>query len=145
MSFAPRTVPGHSIKWFVFAGGYGQPLTRLAKTAQMRGHWAGYDAECSCGWASNTGGAIQAYVKSEVDFHKWQAANDLAELALEARIAKGDWETGELAGHVECQECDGFHVAEFSHEGRFGEGPIFAVVCTVDHLTSYYTTEALKP
>ena len=44
-------------------------------------------------------------------------------------------------GTVECDECGERHVAEYSHEGRFGEGPIFAVVCTRDDLTDYYTAE----
>lgn len=45
-------------------------------------------------------------------------------------------------GPVTCHECGEAHEATYSHDGRFGEGPIFAVVCTVDWLTSYYTTEA---
>jgi hypothetical protein len=40
-----------------------------------------------------------------------------------------------------CDECEQQHPAYYSHEGRFGEGPIYAVVCTVDDLTDYYTTE----
>jgi hypothetical protein len=47
-------------------------------------------------------------------------------------------------GTVICHECGERHVAEYSHEGRFGEGPIFAVVCPVDYLTDYYTTEGLE-
>ena len=42
---------------------------------------------------------------------------------------------------AQCLECGDWHEAEYSHEGRFGEGPIYAVVCTVDYLTSYYTGE----
>lgn len=45
-------------------------------------------------------------------------------------------------GPVTCWTCGAPHPAEYSHEGRHGEGPIFAVVCTVDHLTDYYTNEA---
>lgn len=44
-----------------------------------------------------------------------------------------------------CQRCGKTHEAEYSHEGRFNEGPIFAVVCTDDHLTDYYTEEGLLP
>jgi hypothetical protein len=43
------------------------------------------------------------------------------------------------AGTVICDECGDRHVAEYSHEGRFGEGAIYAVVC--GDLTDYYTTE----
>jgi hypothetical protein len=45
---------------------------------------------------------------------------------------------------VICHECGQRHVAEYSHEGLHGEGPIFAVVCPVDYLTDYYTTEGLE-
>lgn len=44
--------------------------------------------------------------------------------------------------NVACFECHETHVGEYSHEGRYGEGPIYAVVCTRDHLTDYYTREA---
>jgi hypothetical protein len=35
-------------------------------------------------------------------------------------------------------------MAEYSHEGTFGEGAIYAVVCTTDHLTDYYTGERVR-
>jgi hypothetical protein len=41
-------------------------------------------------------------------------------------------------GRVDCDNCGAFHPADYSHEGDFGQGPIFAVVCTVDDLTDYY-------
>lgn len=43
----------------------------------------------------------------------------------------------------ECDGCGGTHEATYSHEGRFGEGPVYAVVCPADHLTTYVTTEGL--
>lgn len=43
-----------------------------------------------------------------------------------------------------CDECEQVHHAEPSHEGTFGEGLIYAVVC-VDGLTSYYTAERVRP
>jgi hypothetical protein len=46
---------------------------------------------------------------------------------------------------VRCHTCEELHVAEYSHEGRFNEGPVFAVVCDQDWLTDYYTTEGLEP
>jgi hypothetical protein len=60
----------HRMRWFVYSGG-----EKLPHTATMRGHWPGWDAECSCGWKSATGGATRGYIKDEVWFHKWQAAN----------------------------------------------------------------------
>lgn len=42
-----------------------------------------------------------------------------------------------------CQEdgCWGTHEGTYSHEGHFGEGPIYAVVCPRDDVTDYYTLE----
>lgn len=42
-----------------------------------------------------------------------------------------------------CDGCGQQHEAEYSHPGRFNEGPIFAVTCTEDGLTSYHTIEGL--
>jgi hypothetical protein len=42
-----------------------------------------------------------------------------------------------------CYDCNGRHEACYSHPGRYGEGPIFAVVCPDDGLTSYYTLEVV--
>ena len=49
------------------------------------------------------------------------------------------------AGTVQCDECEQIHPATYSHGGRFGEGPIYAVVCTADGLTDYYTAARLLP
>lgn len=74
---APRVVPGHRISWFVYGGGYGSPLVKMPRTANMRGHWPGYDAECSCGWKSATGGAVKSYVEQQVRDHKWDVTGDI--------------------------------------------------------------------
>jgi 4-hydroxy-3-methylbut-2-enyl diphosphate reductase IspH len=52
------------IKWF----GVSQDV-RVPASASMRGTW-GWDATCSCGWDSKTGGAIRTYVQQEVRLHK---------------------------------------------------------------------------
>ena len=62
----------HKIRWFVWAGGQKMP-----RTATMRGLW-GYDAECSCGWQSRTGGAVRSYVEGQVRSHKFDVACDAA-------------------------------------------------------------------
>jgi hypothetical protein len=54
----------HRITWWVYAG-----AERIRRTATMRGQW-GFDATCSCGWDSKTGGALERYVRDEVWFHK---------------------------------------------------------------------------
>lgn len=44
---------------------------------------------------------------------------------------------------VSCERCGEAHPAEYSHEGRYGEGHVYAVTCTADLLTDYYTEEGL--
>lgn len=52
------------ITWWVYAG-----KDRIRRTARMRGLW-GYDATCSCGWDSRTGGATRRSVEDLVWAHK---------------------------------------------------------------------------
>lgn len=70
-----QTPVKHRMRWFVYAGGYGQPLERIPHTATMRGHWPGWDAECTCGqWKSRTGGGVRTWVERLANEHKRQAA-----------------------------------------------------------------------
>lgn len=62
MNPAERVAP--RIRWWVYAG-----AERIPRTAMMRGLW-GYDATCSCGWDSRTGGAVERYVREQVWLHK---------------------------------------------------------------------------
>lgn len=55
---------GHRISWFVYAG-----TERIPFRSTMRGAW-GYDATCTCGWDSRTGGALKNAVRRDVDEHK---------------------------------------------------------------------------
>ena len=55
-----------TIKWFVWSQG-----EKFARNSTMRGTW-GYDAECSCGWDSKTGGGVYSWVKDLVETHKIQ-------------------------------------------------------------------------
>lgn len=54
----------HRIQWWVYAG-----RERIRHTAKMRGQW-GYDATCSCGWDSKTGGGVRRWVEEKVWNHK---------------------------------------------------------------------------
>lgn len=36
----------------------------------MRGRWD-FEAKCSCGWETHTGGAVRSYIQSRVDDHKF--------------------------------------------------------------------------
>lgn len=49
------------------------------------------------------------------------------------------------ARYVTCDNCGSRHEATPSHQGTHGEGQIYAVVCTADNLTDYYTSEGLIP
>ena len=62
-----ETTTAHKVRWFVYTG---VDRERIPKTATMRGWWPGYDVECSCGWKSETGGAIRSYIQREVWAHK---------------------------------------------------------------------------
>jgi hypothetical protein len=57
------------IKWFVWSMG-----EKMPRTASMRGEW-GYDAVCSCGWETKTGGATYRCVLDEVISHKFADHN----------------------------------------------------------------------
>jgi hypothetical protein len=52
------------IKWFVYAG-----EEKIAYQSSLRGTY-GYDATCSCGWESKTGGGVRTWVKDLVETHK---------------------------------------------------------------------------
>lgn len=54
----------HKITWWVYAGS-----ERIRRNAQMRGQW-GFDATCSCGWDSRTGGGLRRSVEDKVQMHK---------------------------------------------------------------------------
>lgn len=55
----------HRIRWYVVVDGQ-----RIPKTSAMRGTWPGYEATCSCGWDSRTGGALRRVVAEKVADHK---------------------------------------------------------------------------
>ena len=59
----------HRISWYVWAWDGKGNSEKLRHTSTMRGTW-GWDAECSCGWASKTGGATRTSVERDVWHHK---------------------------------------------------------------------------
>lgn len=59
-----KTMKAHRARWFVYAGG-----RKIPRTSTMRGRWD-YDAECSCGWESRTGGALRRAVEEELLAHR---------------------------------------------------------------------------
>jgi hypothetical protein len=64
----PEQRRAHKITWWVYLGS-GPDQERIPRTSQMRGAWP-YDATCSCGWDSRTGGGLRRYVEECVDDHK---------------------------------------------------------------------------
>jgi hypothetical protein len=75
----------HHARWFVYAGGNGMPLEKIPHTASMRGHWPGYDVECSCGWKSRTGGATRSSVEDALWDHRYAAQCDINRPAGQSR------------------------------------------------------------
>jgi hypothetical protein len=61
-----------NIKWFVYGGN--DFKNKIRYVSGMVGFRA-WDATCSCGWESKTGGAIRASVLRDVDAHKIFAHN----------------------------------------------------------------------
>ena len=43
---------------------------KLPRTSSMRGSWDGYDFDCSCGYKSNTGGAVKSFITEILENHK---------------------------------------------------------------------------
>lgn len=61
----------HKIRWFVYTGEIIDGVRqRIPQVSTMRGFWPGYDVECSCGWATSTGGGVRRYVAELVEDHK---------------------------------------------------------------------------
>ena len=44
----------------------------------------------------------------------------------------------------ECRNCGAAHAATYHHEGSFGEGAIFEVICPVDGLSDFVTVWGLN-
>jgi hypothetical protein len=62
----------HKIKWWVYATDGLGGREKIRHSNSMCGPW-GYEASCSCGWETRSGGAIRAYIRKEVYWHKLEA------------------------------------------------------------------------
>jgi len=58
----------HRVRWYAYLDG-----ERIQRTARMNGADWGWDAVCSCGWETRTGGAIQQRIRDDVYWHRWEA------------------------------------------------------------------------
>ena len=63
------TPQAHRIQWLVKAGD-----ELIPHEATMRGTWA-FEARCSCGWESRTGGAVRSEIKRQIADHKADVAH----------------------------------------------------------------------
>lgn len=63
MEAKPQT---HRIRWFGIDPTDGKQIPR---NRYMPAKCWGWDAKCSCGWETRTGGAIQERVRESVHFH----------------------------------------------------------------------------
>lgn len=70
----------HKIRWFVYETPGGDLIPHAAS---HRGSWPGFEAKCSCGWESHTGGATRTYIKSAIADHKLDAALSAAPTGTE--------------------------------------------------------------
>lgn len=73
-------------------------MIRMRWTAKGVGGW---DAECPCGWKSNTGGAIRASVQRDVDWHKAYVHGILPAVL---RRTMGSYDEGMSAGQAAARE-----------------------------------------
>lgn len=63
----------HRTSWWVYTGGTDEQgrRERIRWQSTMRGFWPGYDASCSCGWETRTGGAVRSYIRQQIWEHKF--------------------------------------------------------------------------
>ncbi len=64
-----ETTVQHKMSWYVHAGGEVVP-----RQATMRGTW-GYEAKCSCGWETHTGGGTPGAIKRMIADHRFDVAH----------------------------------------------------------------------
>jgi hypothetical protein len=96
-----ETMRAHRARWFVYAGGYGTPLTKIRHQSSMRGHWPGWDVECSCGkWESKTGGATKTSVADALWDHRYsaQAEAEMGDRAYQRGLADGEARARQIPG-----------------------------------------------
>jgi hypothetical protein len=62
--------PRHVIRWYLWQPAPGRAAVKVRHTGPARNVTGGWDAECSCGWQSATGGATRHHIQREVWRHK---------------------------------------------------------------------------
>lgn len=65
-------------------------------------------------------------------------------LRADATVERAEsWSDVEVMS-LDCDGCNDTHAATYSHDSTHGQGPIFAVICPVDDLTSYHTVAGVE-
>lgn len=69
---------GHTIRWYALAWDNDGRQERLPRQPYMKARegWRAWEAACSCGWQTRTGGALASWIEKEVRWHKWEADYD---------------------------------------------------------------------
>lgn len=113
-----RNVTGHKIRFFAVVNG-----ERTPRTSDMFSGAFGWDATCSCGFDTKTGGAIMARVDEAVIAHKAEAAAALtvapstAQVVLDSLTPRGR----EFMAMVGRRDFDFFDDGIVEHSGNWGE------------------------
>jgi hypothetical protein len=81
----------HRVRWYARHPGHPQDWTPRTRN-MVGGGWA-WDVECTCGWASRTGGALQGYLRTVVEDHKWEVefVNDPTTDPRMATVLRATW------------------------------------------------------
>jgi hypothetical protein len=67
----------HRISWWAYAWGMEGPKELMPAKPYMKARegWRSWEATCSCGWQTRTGGALKTYVGRQVRRHKIEEAD----------------------------------------------------------------------
>lgn len=62
---------GHRVRWYGVS-----PVDRalIPRNRHMNGGDWGWEAKCSCGWETRTGGAIQERIREDIAMHKLEVS-----------------------------------------------------------------------
>ena len=71
----------HKIKWWAVGTSMSGERYRIRRQASMSmaSNNFGWEATCSCGWETHTGGAVPSYIRDAINNHKF-------DVALQAKI-----------------------------------------------------------
>jgi hypothetical protein len=109
----PETMKAHRASWYVYSGAYGE----MERAESGRSYYGmGYDAKCSCGWESKTGGATRTSVQDALWTHRRDEQN-----AADEGLPNSDpatWPHDVLTDYLERHAAELRADAEHNLEGR---------------------------